>query len=101
MSVELQSFISGALAAGYLIVALLFLRFWRNTRDRLFAYFAAAFTLLSIQTTALAVPPVPIDDPAWLYVVRVLAYLLILVAIYDKNRARTSVPATDAGAGTP
>jgi len=95
MTPQLQLFTGGMLAAGYAIAALLFLRFWRETRDRLFAFFAAAFALLTLQTTVLTLLGDRIDEPALMYVVRLLAYLLILAAIVDKNRARTG---SDAGA---
>jgi len=86
MTSELQLFTGGVLAAGYAVAALFFLRFWRETRDRLFAFFAAAFALLMLQTTVLTLLRDTIDEPAWMYAVRLLAYLLILAAIYDKNR---------------
>jgi hypothetical protein len=83
-------FVSGFLVLGYLVAALFFLRFWRQTSDRLFAYFAASFTLLALQRVALSVSiggrsP---DDTIWYYALRLLAFVLILVAIVDKNRAR-------------
>ena len=77
--------ITGALSMAYLVAATFFLRFWSSTRDRLFALFAAAFALLAVQRIAL-----PYAPEAWvaaLYAIRVLAFLLIIVAIVDKNRA--------------
>ena len=71
---------------GYAVCALFFLRFWRQTHDRLFLVFALAFGLLGLQRLALALTE-PLDE--WrtgLYVVRLLAFLLILGAIVDKNR---------------
>ena len=88
MTPELQLFTGGVLATGYAVAALFFLRFWRETRDRLFAFFAAAFAVLTVQTTALTLLRDELQEPAWLYAFRLLAYLLILAAIYDKNRAR-------------
>ncbi|MBD0319219.1 MAG: hypothetical protein ICV87_02730 [Gemmatimonadetes bacterium] len=77
--------VAGALSAGYLLAALFFARFWRDTRDRLFALFAGAFVLLTVQRVALALAA---DDHALstaLYGVRLLAFLLILYAVVDKN----------------
>lgn len=85
---DLTLFISGALAAGYCIAALYFAKFWRQTRDRLFGFFAAAFVLLFLQRLALALATDLIADTAWYYVVRLLAFALILAAIIDKNRAQ-------------
>jgi hypothetical protein len=80
-------FISGALVAGYAVAALFFLKFWHQTRDRLFGWFAAAFVLLVVQRVALAATIDSAVDPLWYYLLRLLAFLLILVAIVEKNRA--------------
>lgn len=79
--------ISGALAAAYLTAALFFLSFWRETRDRLFGFFAGAFTLLALQRVALAWALVNTRGTTLDYILRLAAFLLILVAIIDKNRA--------------
>lgn len=85
---DLALFVSGALAAGYAVAALAFLKFWRQTRDRLFALFAAAFALLLVQRVALALGPAASLNTVWYYMLRLLAFALILVAIVDKNRGR-------------
>lgn len=87
MGNSLNAVFSGVLLMGYALAALFFLRFWRDTRDRLFGIFAGAFFLLAVQRLALAVIPVPEQDPVLLYTVRLLAFVLILWAIVDKNRA--------------
>jgi hypothetical protein len=92
MTLELRSFAEGMLTAGYLIAALFFLRFWRETDDRLFAFFAASFSLLTVQRVLLALVRGTDDHTAWIYLIRLLAYVLILVAIYDKNRAAPAMP---------
>jgi hypothetical protein len=77
-------FLSGMLTMAYAVVALFFLRFWRESRDRLFLFFALGFALLAIQRTLL-----PFVRPAeLLYALRLLAFLLIVAAIVEKNRAR-------------
>ena len=79
------AFVSGALCLAYLVTALYFLRFWRDTHDRLFVFFTAAFAVLAAQRISLmAVPALPaLELPS--YGLRLLAYLLILAAIVDKN----------------
>lgn len=75
-------FLSGVLTMGYATAALFFLRFWRESRDRLFALFALGFGILAIQRLLLPlVHPVEI-----LYAVRLLAFLLMVLAIVEKNR---------------
>lgn len=78
--------ISGATLMGYGVSALFFLRFWRSTRDRLFLVFSGAFWLLAVQRLALTLTEPAQEWRTGLYVVRLLAFLLILVAIIDKNR---------------
>jgi membrane-associated PAP2 superfamily phosphatase len=78
-------FIAGMLTMGYAVVALFFLKFWRQTRDRLFAFFALAFGLLMVQRFALALGGARVDA-VWYYLLRLLAFLVIAFAIMDKNR---------------
>lgn len=84
---DLVLFVSGMLGAGYLVAALHFLKFWRRTGDRLFAFFAATFALLFVQRVALALATDLIADTAWYYVIRLIAFALIVVAVIDKNRS--------------
>jgi len=89
MSTAAVVFLGGMLGAGYLIAAAFFLRFWRDSRDRLFAIFAAAFLLLFVQRVLLGLEVSLMEDEVWSYVIRLVAFLLILWAIIDKNRGRT------------
>ena len=82
----LNQLISGAVLMGYLVAGLFFLRFWRDTRDRLFLIFAIAFGLLGLQRVALGLTWNLLESQTGLYVVRLFAFLLILGAIVDKNR---------------
>ena len=78
--------IYGALFAGYSVAALFFLRYWATSRDRLFAMFAAAFGILAVQRIALALTRTVVEDQSAFYLLRLLAFIIILVAIFDKNR---------------
>jgi hypothetical protein len=82
----MRQVLSGALAAGFLIAALYFARFWTESRDRLFFYFASAFSLLGISSLALGLSEPQGDFRVAVYGLRLAAFLLILYAIYDKNR---------------
>lgn len=86
MGDALSSVTSGVLVMGYLIVGLFFLRFWHESRDRLFGIFAAAFWLLALQRFLLVMLEQTTTDDVWLYALRLLAFVPILVAIVDKNR---------------
>jgi uncharacterized membrane protein HdeD (DUF308 family) len=112
----MEQFVMGAIAMASTMAALFFLRFWRDTGDRLFAMFALAFLLLGITRFGLAMsheapaveaaavadesaqdaappeepdaeqtPEVDESKTHW-YWVRFAAFLLILIAIADKNR---------------
>lgn len=78
--------ISGALIMGYLVAAGFFFRFWRQTADRLFALFATAFLVLAIQRIFLTTMVAPDGQAVWVYGLRLVAFLMILAAIVDKNR---------------
>lgn len=78
--------ISGALFAGYAVAALFFLRFWASSRDRLFAMFSAAFAILAVQRLAIALTRTTFEDQSAMYLLRLIAFIIIIVAIVDKNR---------------
>lgn len=82
----MSALISGALIATYLAVGLFFLRFWVTSRERLFAMFAAAFGVLAVQRLALSLTRGTMEDQTVFYLLRLAAFILIIVAIIDKNR---------------
>lgn len=82
----LNEFFAGAASMSLLIIALFFIRFWRKTHDRLFIYFAAAFLVLMFERIIRAAMEAETDWAPYVYTVRLLAFVLILIAIVDKNR---------------
>ena len=82
----LLDFLSGSVTFGFLLAALFFLRFWRRTRDGLFLAFATAFLLLGLGQGLLALANIPVEERSWIYLFRLVAVGLILVAIVRKNR---------------
>jgi len=84
--------VSGAITMGYAVAGLFFLRFWRETRDRLFLIFAGAFWVLGLQRLALVFSRDMVEEDTALYLIRLLAFLLILGAIVDKNRSTAQPP---------
>jgi hypothetical protein len=78
-------FLAGAVTLGYAVAAVLFLRFWRRTKDRLFLAFSAAFVLLATNQVLAAVLEAGDERTPYVYSLRVLGFLLILWAIVDKN----------------
>jgi hypothetical protein len=85
--ISAYTFISGAVAAGFLIAGLFFLRFWRKTRDGLFISFALAFWLLGLGQALVSLTDIPVEERSWIYLIRLAAFSLILLAIFRKNRA--------------
>lgn len=49
----MRQLLQGAVAAASLVAALHFLKFWRRSGDRLFAFFAAAFAVMGANGVAL------------------------------------------------
>lgn len=82
----MNEFLLGTMAMACWVVALFFLRFWRDTRDRLFALFAVSFVLLGFTRIGLALSHEPTEMQTYYHWIRLAAFLLILVAIIDKNR---------------
>ena len=76
----------GAIAMASLVVSLFFLRYWRSTGDRFFLFFALSFFIDGMDRFLLAPSAQANDEAPMYYMVRLVAYGLILYAILDKNR---------------
>ena len=83
---DLYQTLCGALACAAGVVGLFFLRYWRLSGDRFFVFFAAAFWIMAVNWGALAAISPTNEARHLVYLARLLAFLLILVAIVDKNR---------------
>lgn len=84
----MNDFLAGAIFTAFLVVALFFLRFWRRTKDPLFIYFAAAFLLLAIERALMLAPSMDEEVASYVYVVRLVAFGLVIGGIVQKNRGR-------------
>ena len=80
--------LGGAIAFGSMIIALFFLRFWRDTRDRFFLYFALSFLIEGGHRVYATLGQSLHEDSPLHYLIRLLAYALILWAIAEKNWPR-------------
>jgi len=82
-----NAFLWGAIAMGCGSVGLIFFRSWRLTNDRFFALFGAAFWILAVHWIALAAVGAVDETRHYFYAIRLLGFLLVLVAVVDKNRS--------------
>jgi hypothetical protein len=76
----------GATAAGCFVAGLGFLRYWHSTRDRFFLFFMLSFWIEAANRVHMAWTGSWNETEPVHYLVRLLAYTLIVGAIWDKNR---------------
>lgn len=82
----MTEFLAGAVAMASWVAGLVFLRFYRRTDDRIFLFFAASFWLDAVGRTLEVAWRWSDDGSPVVYVLRVVAYGLIVIGILDKNR---------------
>ncbi len=79
-------FLHGAVAMGCAILAVCFVRCWRASSDRLFAFFAVAFAVLAVDYTLLGLLTQASEWRVPVFVIRLTAFVVILIGVVDKNR---------------
>ena len=84
----MNNLLAGAIAMASMTIALIFVRFWRNTGDRFFLWFALSFFIEGGHRVYSAVLSNGSEDSPLHYLIRLLAYGLILWAILEKNLPR-------------
>ena len=84
----LNDLLAGAIMLNAWAIAVFFLRYWRRTHDALFACFAIAFLLLGIERLSLVI--LTGETHFRLYFIRLAAFIMIIFAIWLKNRATKS-----------
>lgn len=81
----LVALVAGCIATGYLAVGAFFLRFWSRTRDSLFLSFSIAFVLMALVQVLPVIFGIPRESQSGIYLIRLAAFLLIIVAVVRKN----------------
>ena len=76
----------GGVAVAALVAGLFFFRFWLATGDRFFILFAAAFWIEAVHRIFIYQFAGRDEASPLYYLVRLVAYGLIIAAIVDKNR---------------
>ena len=84
----LNDFLAGAIVMGFGVSAVMFVKFWKRTRELLFLVFAGSFLLLGITQTLLTLADFQDDTRSRIYLLRLAAFLLILFAMAWQNRRR-------------
>jgi len=81
----LVDFLRGGTMVALLGIALFFFRFWRDSADRLFAYFCASFVILALSHALILFLGEGADLAPYSYWVRLGAFALIIIGIVEKN----------------
>ena len=84
----IEGFLLGIIFTTSITAGVFFLKFWRRTGDRFFLAFAAAFIIEGLNRLGFLFIERPSEGSPIIYLVRLLAFLLILFAIVSKNRGR-------------
>ena len=82
----MSDYLLGFTTMGCLVAALFFAGFWRSSGDRFFLLFALAFATFAANRFVLLFLDEADEARTVVYGVRLLAFLLIVAAIVDKNR---------------
>lgn len=83
ISESLRSWMHGAIAMGHLVIAAFFFQYWRETHERLFAFFTIGFAVLALHRTMFAL--LFGDADTITFSLRLLGYLLILAGIIERR----------------
>lgn len=91
---SLISFLSGIYMISFAASGLIFFKFYKSTGDRFFKLFGYACWLFAAERIALffvfdplsSLSTVNIESKTWVYLIRMIAFLIIVFAIFDKNR---------------
>lgn len=86
MTHDVTIFLQGISSLGAYASGLFFFRFWRDSDDSLFAFFGAAFVLLGLSWTLLALIAPAEDTRPYIYGLRLVAFALIIIGTVLKNR---------------
>jgi hypothetical protein len=82
----MTDFVLGGATVSSLVIAAFLFKYWRESRDRLLFLFGLAFLVLALNWLLVTVVHPSNETRHYLYTVRLVAFLLILGGILDKNR---------------
>ena len=82
----IASFLNGVAAMGCVAAATFFVRFWRESDDRLFACLAVSFWIFAVNYALLGLLPFADDRRAYAFALRIIGFVAILIGIMAKSR---------------
>jgi hypothetical protein len=87
----------GSAGDGLAVAGLFFARFWMLSRDRFFLFFSLAFFVFTANWVGLGIVNPGVETRHYFFILRLVAFLLIIVAVVDKNRASRRLNQADGG----
>lgn len=81
-------FFSGVMFTTFAASGLFFFRFWKKTLERFFLYFSFACWMISFERIPIMIYSTDLEAHSWIYLFRLTAFLLILMAAYQANKRR-------------
>lgn len=81
-----QQFLRGGLVMACFVAGLFFLHYYRQTRDRIFVFFVVAFWSFAAHWIGLAIANPELESRHYIFLLRLLAFVALIVGILDKNR---------------
>lgn len=85
---DLTLALAGGIFALSAVAGVHFWKYWRESGDRLFIFFALAFWIFATERAALVWMEITTDKHPIVYLLRLISFLLIAIGIIDKNRRR-------------
>jgi hypothetical protein len=82
----MATFLDGAAAMSCLAIGLFFVRFWRESEDRLFMWLATAFCIFAVNYAVLGLLPLADERRAYAFILRLIGFIAILIGVIVKDR---------------
>lgn len=87
-------FLSGIAVATFMASGVFFYKFYKISRDNFYLLFCLACWLLGIERVLILIFVGPItsnETTPWVYIIRLVAFLMIFFAIYNKNKSQRKI----------
>jgi uncharacterized membrane protein HdeD (DUF308 family) len=78
--------LNGAVAMASFVATLFFLRFWRQTQDSFFLFFAFAFGVDAVIRVIIGLGQFSEETEPLIYLARAVSFASIIIAVIRKNR---------------